>query len=292
MHDTNEETTSPKHCPRCGAGLEDGMPFCSACGLKIEEQDVESNKANGGTTMFCTHCGHEIKEGAAFCNKCGERLAAPAADHPAPDSPGAAGPRPAPKKSRGKLVACITAVVIAVVAIGGILFADILTSTPSSPAKWVSSSSKTKLKSTSSSHSGPWYVDTWYGIGVTTTGVNDMDLDDAHVKAAMHTTLVLSPAGTAELNLTASYGSTSYTGTWVEDKDSDRDAVTLFLKESGTNNVSRFTLVCDDPEDEGSASCLVLYTNTDVVIAFCRDKKVAESSTWSISDLPSLDGLS
>lgn len=46
MHDANEETTSPKHCPRCGAELEDGMPFCSACGLKIEEQDVESNKAN------------------------------------------------------------------------------------------------------------------------------------------------------------------------------------------------------------------------------------------------------
>ncbi len=119
-----------------------------------------------------------------------------------------------------------------------------------------------------------------------------MDLDDAHVKAAMQTTLVLGPAGTAELNVSGSYDSTSFTGTWVEDKDSDRDAVTLFLKESGTNNVSRFTLVCDDPEDEGSASCLVLYTNTDLVFAFCRDKKVAESSTWSTSDLPSLDGLS
>ena len=198
----------------------------------------------------------------------------------------------APRKNHSRLIVCITAVVIAVVAIGGILFADILTSTPSSPAKWVSSSSKTKSKSTSSSHSGPWYVDTWYGIGVTTTGVNDMDLDDAHVKAAMQTTLVLDPAGTAELNVNGSYDSTSFTGTWVEDKDSDRDAVTLFLKESGTNDVSRFTLVCDDPEDEGSASCLVLYTNTDLVFAFCRDKKVAESSTWSTSDLPSLDGLS
>ena len=99
-----------------------------------------------------------------------------------------------------------------------------------------------------------------------------MDLDDAHVRAAMQTTLVLSPAGTAELNLTASYDSVSFTGTWVEDKDSDRDAVTLFLKESGTNNVSRFTLVCDDPEDEGSASCLVLYTNTDVVIVSRPEK--------------------
>lgn len=198
----------------------------------------------------------------------------------------------APRKKHGRLIVCITAAVIAVVTIGGILFADILTSTPSSPAKWVSSSSKTKSKSTSSSHSGPWYVDTWYGIGATTTGVNDMDLDDAHVKAAMQTTLVLGPAGTAELNVSGSYDSTSFTGTWVEDKDSDRDAVTLFLKESGTNDVSRFTLVCDDPEDEGSASCLVLYTNTDLVFAFCRDKKVAESSTWSTSDLPSLDGLS
>ena len=119
-----------------------------------------------------------------------------------------------------------------------------------------------------------------------------MDLDDAHVKAAMQTTLVLDPAGTAELNVSGSYDSISFTGTWVEGKDSDRNAVTLFLKESGTNDVSRFTLVCDDPEDEGSASCLVLYTNTDLVFAFCRDKKVAESSTWSISDLPSLDGLS
>ena len=197
-----------------------------------------------------------------------------------------------PTKKRGRFIVCITAAVIAVVAVGGILLANILTSTPSSPAKWVSSSSKTESKSTSRSHSGPWYVDTWHCIGVTTTGVDDMNLDDAHVKAAMYTTLVLDPAGTAELNVSGSYDSASFTGTWVEDKDSDRDAVTLFLKESGTNNVSRFTLVCDDPEDEGSASCLVLYTNTDLVFAFCRDKKVAESSTWSTSDLPSLDGLS
>ena len=197
-----------------------------------------------------------------------------------------------PTKKRGRFIVCITAAVIAVVAVGGILLANILTSTPSSPAKWVSSSSKTESKSTSRSHSGPWYVDTWHCIGVTTTGVDDMNLDDAHVKAAMYTTLVLGPARTAELNLTDSYGSTSYTGTWVEDKDSDRDTVTLFLKESGTNNVSRFTLVCDDPDDEKSIGCLALYTNTDVVMAFCRDKKAAESSTWSTSDLPSLDGLS
>ncbi len=46
MHDANEETASPKHCPRCGAELEDGMPFCNGCGLKIEEQGAEDNKAN------------------------------------------------------------------------------------------------------------------------------------------------------------------------------------------------------------------------------------------------------
>lgn len=246
--------------------------------------------------MICPHCGNETKEGAAFCSKCGTQLNTPAAGIGQPAFNAATAPaeqqQNAPRKNHSRLIVCITAVVIAVVAIGGILFADILTSTPSSPAKWVSSSSKTKSKSTSSSHSGPWYVDTWYGIGVTTTGVNDMDLDDAHVKAAMQTTLVLDPAGTAELNLIGSYDSTSYTGTWVENKGSDRDTVTLFLKKSGTNNVSRFTLVCDDPEDERSASCLVLYTNTDVVMAFCRDKDEVESSTWSTSDLPSLDGLS
>lgn len=46
MHDNNEEATSPKHCPRCGAELEDNMPFCSGCGLKIEEQGADDNKAN------------------------------------------------------------------------------------------------------------------------------------------------------------------------------------------------------------------------------------------------------
>uniref|UniRef100_UPI00359C4537 zinc-ribbon domain-containing protein n=1 Tax=Collinsella bouchesdurhonensis TaxID=1907654 RepID=UPI00359C4537 len=46
MHNANEETTSSKHCPRCGAELEDSMPFCSGCGLKIEEQNVEDNKTN------------------------------------------------------------------------------------------------------------------------------------------------------------------------------------------------------------------------------------------------------
>lgn len=184
--------------------------------------------------MVCPHCGNETKEGAAFCSKCGTQLNTPAAGigQPAFNAANATAEQQqkCPRKNHSRLIVCITAIVIAVVAIGGILFADILTSTPSSPAKWVSSSSKTKSKSTSSSHSGPWYVDTWYSIGVTTTGVNDMDLDDAHVKAAMQTTLVLDPAGAAELNLIDSYGSTSYTGTWVEDKDSDRDAVTLFLK--------------------------------------------------------------
>ena len=46
MHDDNEEATSPKHCPRCGAELEDNMPFCSGCGLRIEEQDAEDAEAN------------------------------------------------------------------------------------------------------------------------------------------------------------------------------------------------------------------------------------------------------
>jgi len=50
-----------RHCPYCGAVLNDDSLFCTKCGAEIKE----------GGTKFCKKCGNERKGTEKFCSKCG-----------------------------------------------------------------------------------------------------------------------------------------------------------------------------------------------------------------------------
>ena len=64
-------------CPSCGADLAEGAKFCSSCGAKVEEPEIEVVDAEA--VPPCSNCGAELEPGAAFCNQCGTKVeAAPA----------------------------------------------------------------------------------------------------------------------------------------------------------------------------------------------------------------------
>lgn len=49
-------------CRNCGANIQKGMQFCSACGMKVEEQQC------------CSNCGKPVPEGVRFCVNCGAKM--------------------------------------------------------------------------------------------------------------------------------------------------------------------------------------------------------------------------
>lgn len=212
--------------------------------------------------MFCTHCGHEIKEGAAFCNKCGERLAAPAAGQPAPDSPGAAGPRPAPKKSRGKLATAVAAALVACVVLATLL-APLL-----SPK--------------------PWCVDTWHLAGISTHGIENLkfckEFDDSEEDDGG---LVLDEDGSGELRI----GTTTYPLTWEEGESGGPGSHTATVSLEHEMGSLKYTLICNDPGDKRAPATFICNNNQDLVLVLCRDRETAGHTSWSQSDLPTLSGL-
>lgn len=218
--------------------------------------------------MICPHCGNETKEGAAFCSKCETQLNTPAAGigQPAFNAANATVPHPLAKKPNGKLIAAGVAALIIV----GVLFVNVLMPLISPE---------------------PWCVGTWYAAGVSRTGTENM----IRVKDPNYSALVLDKDGSAEFRFAIGTAQCStYTGTWEEDakNGSKPHTVTISLAKDGSGTGVLATLVCNNPENAKSLSCLVFTDETDNVLVFCRDKSEVESSTWSISDLPSLDGLS
>lgn len=68
-------------CPSCGAALAENAKFCSGCGAKVEEPEIEVVEAD--VVPPCSNCGAELEPGAAFCNQCGTKVEVPA-EEPAP----------------------------------------------------------------------------------------------------------------------------------------------------------------------------------------------------------------
>lgn len=59
-----------QRCEKCGAEVQNGVAFCSACGNampKVEAFDTENYEK-------CTHCGAVIQKGMRFCTSCGTRM--------------------------------------------------------------------------------------------------------------------------------------------------------------------------------------------------------------------------
>lgn len=136
----------------------------------------------------------------------------------------------------------------------------------------------------------PWCIGTWYGAGVTTSGIENLRFSDQ-----TNATLVIEADGTAKLHLGVSGENSDWTGSWKENEHDDKDLHTAALRLKSDNNTALFihyTLICSNPNDKQSLACLVLDADTDSVLALCRDKQAAQSSPWSRPDLPSLDSSS
>ena len=63
-------------CASCGAELTETARFCSDCGAKVENPEIEVVDAH--EVPPCTNCGAELEPGAAFCDQCGTKVEAPA----------------------------------------------------------------------------------------------------------------------------------------------------------------------------------------------------------------------
>lgn len=261
--------------------------------------------------MICPNCGHEPKEGAAFCTKCGfpldETVAGASNDSsaenmddasaeegegssPVEDAAGSANrtanvtspsvnqtvsstpnvpttPHRHAKKPNGKPIARIVAA-LAAVAVFGILLVNVLI-----PLVFPK----------------PWCIGTWYGAGVTTSGIENLRFSDQ-----TNATLVIEADGTAKLHLGVSGENSDWTGSWKENEydGGDYHTVSLRLSDDGKASFIQFTLICNSPNDKQSLASLIANADTDTVLALCRDKQAAQSSPWSRSDLPSLDSSS
>ena len=53
-------------CSNCGTENELGKKFCSECGVKLEEEVIQ--------TRFCGSCGAAVEEGLKFCGECGAKV--------------------------------------------------------------------------------------------------------------------------------------------------------------------------------------------------------------------------
>lgn len=58
-------------CLNCGAELQKGTMFCSACGTKVVEVTPQKEEIAGN---ICPNCGEIVSEDAAFCCNCGAKI--------------------------------------------------------------------------------------------------------------------------------------------------------------------------------------------------------------------------
>ena len=65
-------------CFRCGAPLDEGARFCSACGTAIPQQPTEDPIVDVEepipASRLCPNCGQEVSPQDHFCNVCGAKL--------------------------------------------------------------------------------------------------------------------------------------------------------------------------------------------------------------------------
>lgn len=59
---TNNDQTTSKYCPNCGAVVAPDAMFCSKCGTKVQ------------TENSCPNCGATLASDAMFCSKCGTKV--------------------------------------------------------------------------------------------------------------------------------------------------------------------------------------------------------------------------
>lgn len=76
-----------QRCPKCGAEIQAGVAFCSACGAQLPREKAPVSEE----TIKCSNCGAIVKKGVRFCTSCGKPMEySAAATAPAPE------PAPAP----------------------------------------------------------------------------------------------------------------------------------------------------------------------------------------------------
>lgn len=66
-------------CPKCGAEVQSGVAFCSACGSPMPKVQP----VNTDDLIRCENCGAMIKKGVRFCTSCGKPMVQMAAPEPA-----------------------------------------------------------------------------------------------------------------------------------------------------------------------------------------------------------------
>lgn len=67
-----------KKCPGCGAEVDPGVQFCTACGAAMPQPAPAAPAAPAANTVTCAACGAQVAEGSKFCKACGAPMAASA----------------------------------------------------------------------------------------------------------------------------------------------------------------------------------------------------------------------
>ena len=63
-----------QRCPKCGAEIQLGVAFCSACGAPVPHE----KPAVAEDLIKCSNCGSMVKKGVRFCTACGNPMTYPA----------------------------------------------------------------------------------------------------------------------------------------------------------------------------------------------------------------------
>ena len=80
-----------QRCPKCGAEIQLGVAFCSACGAPVPHE----KPAVAEDLIKCSNCGSMVKKGVRFCTACGNPMTYPATA-PAPAQEAAPTPEATP----------------------------------------------------------------------------------------------------------------------------------------------------------------------------------------------------
>lgn len=80
-----------QRCPKCGAEIQLGVAFCSACGAPVPHE----KPAVAEDLIKCNNCGSMVKKGVRFCTACGSPMTYPTTA-PAPAQEAAPTPEATP----------------------------------------------------------------------------------------------------------------------------------------------------------------------------------------------------
>lgn len=61
-----------RRCEKCGAEVQRGVAFCSACGAPLPKTAQTDNYDRN--VAMCPNCGNPIEKGACFCTACGQAI--------------------------------------------------------------------------------------------------------------------------------------------------------------------------------------------------------------------------